>query len=279
MIVVKKINNNVAICQDGDGRELIAFGKGIGFPTAPYELTDLNKVERTFYNVSSQYIPLLNEIPEEIIQFTARKMLEIQDMLPYETSANLVLTLADHIAFAIERAERGIYVQMPSIYEMEMSFPLEVKIGRRFTAAARRELKVSLPRGEVQGIAMHLINARNAPIGDSEDDAASQYEEILEQTSRIIERELHITVRRDTFNYARFATHLQYLLKRIFKNTHIDSSNLQMYHSIREEYPDVARCVDKISDCYKRDWSMSLTEEEKLYLIMHINRVCSKENA
>ena len=188
MIVVKKINNNVAICQDGDGRELVAFGKGIGFPAAPYELTDLSKVERTFYNVSSQYIPLLNEIPAEIIQFTARQMLEIQDMLPYETSANLVLTLADHIAFAIERAERGIYVQMPSIYEMEMSFPLEVKIGRRFTAAARRELKVSLPKGEVQGIAMNLINARNAPtISDGGSGIEGQYEEILEQTTRMIE--------------------------------------------------------------------------------------------
>lgn len=248
-------------------------------PPTPYELTDLNKVERTFYNVSSMYIPLLKDIPAEIIQFTARKMLEIQDKLPYEISANLVLTLADHIAFAIERAERGIYVQMPSIYELEMSFPLEVKIGKRFVGAARRELGVNLPKSEVQGIAMHLINARNAPAEDGgEDGLVSRYEEILEQTTRIIEEELKVAVQRDTFNYARLATHLQYLLKRIFENTHIDSSNLRMYRSIREEYPDVAKCVDKISACYKRDWSMSLTEEEKLYLIMHINRVCSKES-
>lgn len=279
MMVLKKINNNVAVCRDGNGRELIAFGKGIGFPPTPYELTDLNKVERTFYNVSSMYIPLLKDIPAEIIQFTARKMLEIQDKLPYETSANLVLTLADHIAFAIERAERGIYVQMPPIYELEMSFPLEVKIGKRFVGAARRELGVSLPKSEVQGIAMHLINARNAPAEDGgEDGLVSRYEEILEQTTRIIEEELKVAVQRDTFNYARLATHLQYLLKRIFENTHIDSSNLRMYRSIRKEYPDVAKCVDKISACYKRDWSMSLTEEEKLYLIMHINRVCSKES-
>ena len=280
MMVLKKINNNVAVCQDGNGRELIAFGRGIGFPPTPYELTDLNKVDRTFYNVSSKYIPLLNDIPIEIVQFTARQMLEIQDKLPYETSANLVLTLADHIAFAIERAGRGIYVQMPSVYEMEMSFPLEVKIGRRFIAAAKRELKINLPRGEVQGIAMHLINARNAPaIGGDAGGIVDQYEEILEQTTQIIEWELSVTVRRDTFNYARFATHLQYLLKRIFEKKHIDSSNLQLYHSIREEFPDVADCVDKISACYQRDWSAELTEEEKLYLIMHVNRVCSKDNA
>lgn len=82
MVVLKKINNNVAICKDGRGRELIAFGKGIGFPQTPYVLTDLRKIERTFYNVSSQYISMLNDIPYEIIQFTANQMLTVQDELP-----------------------------------------------------------------------------------------------------------------------------------------------------------------------------------------------------
>ncbi len=32
MKVIKKINNNVALCVDNHKKELIAFGKGIGFP-------------------------------------------------------------------------------------------------------------------------------------------------------------------------------------------------------------------------------------------------------
>ena len=44
-----------------------------------------------------------------------------------------------------------------------------------------------------------------------------------------------MTVRRDTFIYARFAIHLQCLLKRVFEAKRIDSDNLQMYQSIREE--------------------------------------------
>ena len=125
---------------------------------------------------------------------------------------------------------------------------------------------------------MHLINAQNAQRDGAEGaDIEERYEEILEQTTQIIEWELDVTVRRDTFNYARFATHLQYLLKRVFDEKHIDSSNLQMYESIREEYPEVSDCVDKISRYYKKEWSAELTEEEKLYLIMHVNRVCSQE--
>ncbi len=278
MIVLKKINNNVAICEDSNHRELIAFGKGIGFPQTPYELTDLKKVERTFYDVSRQYISLLNEIPYEIIQFTARQLLDVQDELSYEMNANLTLTLADHIAFAIERAQKGIYVRMPSVYELEVNYPTEMKIGKAMVTAITKEFAVKLPKNEAQGIAMHLINACGKSSMDEKNSFLEQnFEEILQQTTKIIEQQFDLQVKRDTFNYARFATHIQYLLKRVYEKKYIDSSNLQMYEQLREEFSEIAKCADIICDYYKNTWSMELPEEEKVYLIVHINRVCSKE--
>ena len=50
-----------------------------------------------------------------------------------------------------------------------------------------------------------------------------------------------------------------------------------MYASIRDEYKDVSACVDQIHEYLQRNWSIDLSEEEKLYLIMHINRVISQE--
>lgn len=278
MIVWKKINNNVAICRDGNQRELIAFGRGIGFPATPYELTDLSKIDRTFYNVNRQYIPLLNEIPEEVIQFTARMINLVQDQLPHEISSNLVLTLSDHIAFAMERAKKGIYLPMPSIYELEFSYPVEVQIGRQFVSEIFRTFKVRMPKGEVQCIANHFINARHLPLAENAGSQLEQrYDEILEGTTRIIEQELKVEVQRDTFSYARFATHIQYLLKRVFEQKHIDSENLQMYRSVREEFQEVSACADRICDYWRTEWSVELSEEETLYLIMHINRVCSQD--
>ena len=277
MIVVKKINNNVAVCKDGNGRELIAFGKGIGFPATPYELTDLRKVERTFYDVNRHYISLLSDIPYDVIQFTARHLLEIQDELAYETNANLVFTLADHIAFVIERAKKGMYLRMPSIYEMEINYPVEIKIGKYFVAAVNREFKVKLPKDEVQGIAMHFINARNKASVENVPCVEQHYDEILQRTTQIIEQELNITVQKNKFNYSRFATHLQYLLNRAFEHKPIDSSNLEMYQSACDEYPAISVCVDKICAYYKSTWALELPEEERLYLIMHINRVCADQ--
>lgn len=276
MIVVKNINNNVALCLDSKGQEVVVFGKGVGFLKPPSEVP-LSKIQRTFYDLNRNFLPLLDDIPLDVIDFTSRQVAQIRGKLPYETNANLIMTLADHLAFAMTRAKRGIYTPMPSIYEMEQNYPVEVEIGRQIVKAMEQAFHVKLPKGEVQGVAMHFINASLGSPSSGQLTAEEEYETILERMTQIVEYALQITIRRDTFNYARFATHVQYLLKRVQADSPIDSDNLQMYASIRDEYKDVSACVDQIHEYLQRNWSIDLSEEEKLYLIMHINRVISQE--
>ncbi len=276
MIVVKNINNNVALCLDSKGQEVVVFGKGVGFIKPPSEVP-LSKIQRTFYDLNRKFLPLLDDIPLEVIEFTSHQISLIRSRLPYETSSNLIMTLADHLAFAMTRAKRGIYTPMPSIYEMEQNYPVEVEIGRQIVSAMEQEFHIKLPKGEVQGVAMHFINASLGSPSSGQLTAEEEYETILERMTQIVEHALQITIRRDTFNYARFATHVQYLLKRIHDKAPIDSSNLQIYESTRNEYRSVSDCVDQIHEYLQRNWSIDLSEEEKLYLIMHINRVISQE--
>lgn len=276
MIVVKNINNNVALCLDSKGQEVVVFGKGVGFLKPPSEVP-LSKIQRTFYDLNRKFLPLLDDIPLDVIDFTSQQVAQIRGQLPYETNANLIMTLADHLAFAMTRAKKGIYTPMPSIYEMEQNYPVEVGIGRQIVKAMEQAFHVKLPKGEVQGVAMHFINASLGSPSSGQLTAEEEYETILERMTQIVEYALQVTIRRDTFNYARFATHVQYLLKRVQADSPIDSDNLQMYASIRDEYKDVSACVDQIHEYLQRNWSIDLSEEEKLYLIMHINRVISQE--
>ncbi len=276
MIVVKNINNNVALCLDSKGQEVVVFGKGVGFLKPPSEVP-LSKIQRTFYDLNRKFLPLLDDIPLDVIDFTAQLVAQIRGQLPYETNANLIMTLADHLAFAMTRAKKGIYTPMPSIYEMEQNYPVEIGIGRQIVNAMEQTFHVKLPKGEVQGVAMHFINASLGSPSSGQLTAEEEYETILERMTQIVEYALQVTIRRDTFNYARFATHVQYLLKRVQADSPIDSDNLQVYASIRDEYKDVSACVDQIHEYLQRNWSIDLSEEEKLYLIMHINRVISQE--
>lgn len=152
MQVIKKINNNFAICVDGEGNELIAFGKGIGFPKVPYEIEDLSVINRTFYDIDQKYLELLNELPEKVFHFTVKFIDIAKNELDYELNPNLVLTMADHINFCIQRAKKNIYVQMPLIYEIENTFPKEAKLGKYAVKQMERRFAVRLNQNELQGL-------------------------------------------------------------------------------------------------------------------------------
>lgn len=49
MRLVKKINNNVALGIDDSGRDVVVFGKGVGFKRMPYDITPTDEVQRIFW--------------------------------------------------------------------------------------------------------------------------------------------------------------------------------------------------------------------------------------
>ena len=274
---LRKINNNAVICLDSTGQEMIAMGKGIGFGTLPREIP-LAQVERTFYNVDERYLGVLRDLPPDVLDFSARLLDIARNELPYTLSPNAILTLADHIAFTIERARRNIRVKMPLAYDVEQLYPAEYRIGQYAVKRIQKEFQVGLPGAEAVGIAINLLNARVD--GDSAPDAAGAGctdSERLEDITEMVENHFNLIVQRDSFNYSRYATHMQYLFGRIHTSKTIASGNSQMYDSIRAEFPDVAACAEEIAAHIQRKWGCALPEEEKLYLILHINRICIKE--
>ena len=276
MLAIRRINNNVALCRDGNGRELIALGKGIGFGEMPKELS-LAQIERTFYDVDDKYQPLLTELPSAVLDFSARIVDIARNELSYQLNPNTVFTLADHINFAMERARKHIRVKMPLAYDVEQMYPIEYRIGRHTLRRIRKEFLITLPESEAAGIAMNLINNRMTPHQEPSAPDTVGDEEMLEDITDIVENHFHILVDRTSFNYSRYATHLQYLFGRIHAGKAINSDNLQLYKSLREEFPDIACCVERIADHIREVWDCELTEEEKLYLILHVNRICIKE--
>lgn len=277
MQVVKKINNNVAVCIDGYGRELIAFGRGIGFPSIPYELTELSRIQRTFYDVSPQYMEMIGTLPGDVVEFTAEVVGEARTTLDYLLTPNLLLTLADHIAFAIQRTREGIYVKMPLAYDLEQMYPQEVELARKTVDRIRKRFQVALSWDEVSGIAMAFINARVSPEDARKEQSQRDNQRILEDITQIIQQEMNVTIDRSSFNFARYATHVQYLLDRLRSGRGIDSMNSDIYVDLRQEFGKTAACVDRIVDYLQQHHHFTVTEEEQLYLILHVNRVCANE--
>ena len=266
MRVAKRINNNAVMCVDSKGRSVVAFGKGISFSINKEtgELP-LSAIERTFYNVDEHYLALLEELSPEVLAVSA-DVIEAADLeLPYELSHNAVLALADHITFAIQRERKGIVAQM---------YPVEYRVGEYAVGQISRKLGVDLPKGEVVGVALCLLNASLTP----EDAATSAGQaatdnDVIERIARIVEDAYSISVDRDGFEFARFATHMHYLIGRIRQGEPMYTDGSELYGEVRAQSERGAACLDRVVELLGDTFGEDITDSEKLYVLMHILRI------
>lgn len=128
MWVIKKINNNVAMGKDSRNREVVLFGKGIGFHQMPYELNDLSRIDRSYYGVSTSLLSLLDEIDEEIWNLTFRIVDRGKVVLNTNLKSSFTFVLADHLNFAVERIKKGLVISNPLQYDIEHLYEKEMEL-------------------------------------------------------------------------------------------------------------------------------------------------------
>ncbi|MFM9277856.1 PRD domain-containing protein [Paenibacillus jiagnxiensis] len=274
MKVIKKINNNVAICIDKNNQELVVFGKGIGFKQMPYEIDDLSTIDRTYYGIDPSYLNLLNFIPEPVFQLTARIVDLAKNKIDYNLNPNITFTLADHLNFAIERYRKKINLKYPLQSSVERLYPVEMEIGKIALQLIEQEMKIKLPGGEASSIAMHFINAQSAFLNESH---STNNEQIIDDIVKIIEDFFHIQINTEDFNYMRFVTHIKTLLNKKGEDIEAADEYKKTYDSMKKQFSKFSRCVDKIKEYFMKHHDWNLNEEELLYLILHVSRLCTRE--
>jgi len=269
MRVVKNINNNVSLCLDSKGREVVVFGKGIGFTKPPYDVP-LDKIQRTFYNIAESYLSVIEAIPEDVITVATEIFDYANQKMDNRFSTNVVFTLADHIQFAIKREKENISIKLPLFYEIKNLYPEEIKIGIYALKLINERFDVHLPDEEAASITLHFagydINSNSR--------SSKNEKTILDRCTEIVEEMMKIRIDRNGFNYSRFLMHMHYLLERVRKNERIETENEKVFKELKEQYPRTYECALRI-EAYL---SVELNDEERLYLILHINRLCSYED-
>lgn len=268
MRVIKNINNNVSLCLDSQGREVIVFGKGIGFKKAPCDIS-LELINRTFYDMDYNFISIIDQLSEDILQVS----FEIIDFANIKTGnsfrENVAFTLTDHIQFAIKRMNKQMSLKLPVLYDIKVTYPIEMKIGEYALELIKNKLKIELPQEEAASIALHLIGYSTT----SKVDVNTNNFHLIKQSVDIIEKSLAIRIDKASFNYTRFVTHMLYMLDRMHQDKTIGSKNEKLYNSIKDECIDEYQCALKINEQVFAD---KLVIEELMYLVLHINRLYSR---
>jgi beta-glucoside operon transcriptional antiterminator len=153
-------------------------------------------------------------------------------------------------------------------------YPKETEIGIDAVKLISNELNVNLLSEEAVSITLHLVNygITNNPIDEKNE------EKIIANCTKLIEDELNIKIDRSSFNYFRFVSHLHYLFSRT--NEQMKSDNEQIYKMLKNKFTDtdIYDCTIRIRDYLCKMLDFRLNDEELLYLMIHINRLCVRED-
>ena len=132
MKAIKVFNNNAVAVISEDGREAILVGAGIGFGKRPGDVIDKMKIDKVYYvqdELQTRFLQLLKDArpsalkaAEEILNYARNQGLELKNQL--------IISLTDHISFALERKEQGIELPYLMLSETRMLYQKEFEIGR-----------------------------------------------------------------------------------------------------------------------------------------------------
>lgn len=271
MKLLKKINNNFVLALDSRGEQIIVEGKGIGFQKMPMELNDLSLITRTYYDTKEQDVSLINTVSEDILNVSADICQYAEMKIGDKLNPNLRFILADHLDFAIERMQKNLQIKMPIYYDIRLLYPKEMEIAEYAVWQIKRQMGIELPDTELTGIALNIINSElvTETVSESKD-------ELIEKVAEFIEQSFSIRIDRKAFSFSRFVSHMEYLLRRAKEGQTVSDENMQLYKTVKSEIPEINRCVNGIAVLLKKQ-GYPLNEEEKLYLMLHVNRLCDRE--
>lgn len=193
MWVIKKINNNVAMGKDSRNREVVLFGKGIG------------------YGGNTSLLSLLDEIDEEIWNLTFRIVDRGKVVLNTNLKSSFTFVLADHLNFAVERIKKGLVISNPLQYDIEHLYEKEMELAEWAISLIDKKIRIKPPHAEAANIALHFAEAAEVA---SQMENKNDIEWVIEDVTKIVEESLGLKLDRKEFNYSRFVTHVQYLIQR-----------------------------------------------------------------
>lgn len=281
MIIDKILNNNVITVKNDKNLEKVIMGRGIAFQKKIGDNVDESKIEKVFtitdQNTSNRLQELLVNIPLDYLKITEEIIAYGKTYLGKRINDMIYVSLVDHIYTAIDRYLEGIAVKNALLWEIKRFYPDEFEVGKEALKMIEKDLKVSLPEDEAGLIALHFVNAE---MDESRMEDMYQITKVMQEISNIVKYRFQIEFDESSVYYYRFITHLKFFAQRLIsKNTYQNIEDNDLLDMVKVRYKNAYQCVNQIEKFIENKYDYRLSNEEKLYLTIHIERVVYKTNS
>ena len=271
------LNNNVVVIVDESGGERVLMGRGLGFKMRPKDLVDVGKVEKTFVLArgekgESQRL-LLQDAPYEVLAAATAGVAAAEKCMGRSLGRSITLAVIDHLQYLLERMDKGLTISTSAMPELRVVHPEESQAGVAMIQAVSQVLGRELPEDEGVFLTMHVLNATRDEPGRNSALLFSRVHQVVSTIEESLARRGSPGLDHSSMDYARFVLHIKFLIQRVLEETMLRGSHSAMYEVASNSYPESHALALEVKGMVASKWEVELTDEELLYLIVHIERL------
>lgn len=275
MRVKKVINNNILCVVDDKGSEMIVTGRGLGFKRKTGERIDPALVEKTYHVEGKaeqrKLRELVEQIPIEHLKLTQDLIEQIRSQITAPLNESLLITLADHISFAIKRKQEGVEFSNPLEGAVMSYYPTEYHLGQQCLRVIQREIQVELSPSEAAFIALHIVNAELNTSMSVMYDITRLIQGALEVVEYYYQRKFD----RESLDFNRFIVHLRFFAQRLFQAAPgcAEEYDNEFQEMIRRSCAPHYKCAQHIAEYIRNAYQKEVSDAELIYLTIHLKRI------
>ncbi len=270
MKAIRIFNNNAVSTIMANDKEAIVIGPGIGFNKRPNDDIDETRIEKIFYvqnEMQSKFLEMLDSVTPEMLDI-AESIIKLAQDNGLALSNQSTISLIDHINFSLQRAKENIFLPNLMLSEIKMLYPKEYKIGLKALDLIEEKCHIHMPDDEAGYIALHLVSVSI--------DKLNTYNvlKLVKGCLDIIKSCYGLVMDETSLEINRLTTHLKFLSQRVFTKEpwKVENDN-GMYDMLISLHPQNEKCIQEITDFIKNEFNYELNHQEKLYLLIHLNRI------
>lgn len=276
MKIARIINNNIVVSLDGQGREVVAMGRGLGFQRRPGDTFDEAAAEKIFTlgtrEIATKFQQVVAEIPIEHLLLTERIIALAKGAFGAELHDGIYVTLSDHISAALERYKAGMVLKNPLLLDIKRYYRDEFAIAEKALDLVAEATGVRFEADEAGFIAMHFVNAKLD--GDMSDIVSLT--EAIDGILSIVREYLGGSCDEESIGWYRFVTHVKFFAQRLLAGADYVDGDFELYDILKDKYADSFACVLRIADFVAAQYEHTISKEEMAYLTMHVRRLSSR---
>lgn len=271
--IQRVLNHNSILVTNEQGESMIFMGKGIGFgkktnDTIEYH-DDMELYRFAQKNDKGDAMEIIESVDPMFIE-SSGAIIHLAQETFQDVDTNILLPLADHIAFSIERMKQNMMISNPFSNEIRLLYGEEYEVACKGKEIIKEITGYEISEDEVGYITLHVHSALSSDKVPESMQAAIIIKESIEQ----VEKDFQIQIDLNSMSYVRLMNHMKFLLVRLRSNEELQ---LDVSDFVKEKFPYAYQTATKICADLAKAYKQHIDEVEVGYLALHIERIRTSE--